>query len=101
MTSLLEQKERLLNLQRETEKNIKKINREICYENKIVEDLEQNILENIDNINSMLTYLRDNYKKIYKLEMGLLQVGDINIKLIEPRGGPNGYTRYVEKIEAE
>ena len=29
--------------------------------------------------------------------MGLLDSEPINIKLIEPRGGPNGYSRIVEK----
>ena len=101
MTSLLEQKEKLLNLQRETQKKLEKINREIYYENRVVEDMEQSILSYLEDVSSILTHLRDHYGKIYSIEAGYLHSDAINIKLIEPKGGPNGYARTIEKIEIE
>ena len=100
MTSLLEQKESLLRLQKDTAKQIEKINRELIYENKQIEDLEQLMIEHIDEISNILTYLRDRHKKIYKLFTSYTAPDNcIDIKLLEPRGGENGYSRYIEKIE--
>ena len=100
MTSLLEQKESLLRLQKDTAKQIEKINRELLYENMVVEDLEQEVLDYLDKISNILTYLRDTYNKKYKIEPGLVDIDTtINIKLLEPNGGKNGFTRTVQKIE--
>jgi hypothetical protein len=102
MTSLLEQKESLLRLQKDTAKQIAKINRELIYENKEIEDLEQFMVEHIDEISNILTYLRDNYKKKYKLFSSYTAPDDcIDIKLLEHGGAKNGYSRYIEKIETE
>ena len=102
MTSLLEQKESLLRLQKDTAKQIERINRELIYENKQIEDLEQLMIDNIDEIRNILTYLRDRHKKTYKLFTSYSAPDNcIDIKLLEPRGGENGYSRYIEKIEVE
>jgi hypothetical protein len=101
MTSLLEQKESLLRLQKDTAKHIEKLNREILFQDIQAEVLEDKILDRLNDISSILTHLRDQYGKIYKIEMGYLHGDTIDIKLIEPRGGPNGYARTIEKIEAE
>ena len=102
MTSLLEQKESLLRLQKDTAKQLAKINRELIYENKAIEDLEQLMIDHIGDISNIMTYLRDRYKKKYKLFSSYTAPDNcIDIKLLEPKGGVNGYTRYIEKIEVE
>ena len=97
MTSLLEQKESLLRLQKDTAKQIENLNREILFQDIQVEVLENKVLDRLNDISNILTYLRDTFNKRYKIDMGLLDSEPINIKLIEPRGGPNGYSRIVEK----
>ena len=66
MTSLLEQKENLLRLQKDTAKQIEKLNREILFQDIQVEVLEDKVIDHINDISNILTYLRDTFNKRYK-----------------------------------
>ena len=72
------------------------VQREITYQNKNIDDLEGHILNLTGQLNEVLTYLRNKYNKRYKLDMGYLDGKSINIQIIEPKGGKNGYDRYLQ-----
>jgi hypothetical protein len=96
MTSLTLQLESLKRERENISKTIDKVQREILFENKAIEDLEGEVVNLVDKLSDVLTYLRDKYNKRYKLDMGFLDGNSIKIKIIEPKGGKNGYARYLE-----
>lgn len=99
MTSLAEQ---MIDLQRQETIIKRKKNRlklEIEFQNNTVQDLEQEALKHVKEISKLFTHLRDTYGKRYQIHSGFHMTSTVELRIIEPRGNPNGYDRYLEYNE--
>mgnify|MGYP006199261585 CR=1 FL=1 len=98
MTTLQQQMESLNSQQVILNNKFDKLTLEIKFQDKTVEELEQKALQHVSEISSILTHLRDNYGKRYKLHSG---VGGerINVRVLEPGAAQGGYDRYLELNE--
>ena len=95
MATLQQQMEELNRQQLILNNKFEKLQREIKFQNKNVEELEQKALQHVSEISSIFTHLRDKYGKRYKLHSGFYMTPRVDIRIIEPGAGQNGYDRYL------
>tara|TARA_Y100001970_G_C14222559_1_gene853545 strand:- start:1069 stop:1431 length:363 start_codon:yes stop_codon:yes gene_type:complete len=96
MVSLVEQ---LSELERERDNinlKIKKLMLDIEFQNKDINAMEKLALAHAKELSKIFTHLRDKYNKRYKLHNGFLMTPSVNIRIIEPKGSPDGYDRYLD-----
>jgi len=96
MATLQQQMEELNRQQLILNNKFEKLQLEIKFQNKNVEELEQKALQHVSEISSIFTHLRDKYGKRYKLHSGFVGGERIDVRIIEPRALPTGYDRYLE-----
>ena len=68
---------------------------EMKYQNKNINDLENLALNHVNELSTIFTHLRDKYNKRYKLHSGFYMTPRVDIRIIEPGAGQNGYDRYL------
>ena len=95
MATLQQQMEELNRQQLILNNKFEKLQREIKFQNKNVEELEQKALQHVSEISSIFTHLRDKYGKRYKLHSGFYMTPRVDIRIIEPGAGQNGYDKYL------
>ena len=96
MTTLTEQLNDLKLQEADIIRKKNKLILEIKFENKTVQELEQQALFHIDEVNKIFTHLRDTFSKVYKLHNGFNMSSTVNVRIIEPRAGHGGYDRYLD-----
>ena len=91
--------EQMSELERERDNidlKIKKLMLDIEYQNKDVNAMEKLALAHVKELSKIFTHLRDKYNKRYKLHSGFHMTPTVELRIIEPRGSPNGYDRYLD-----
>lgn len=96
MATLQQQMEELNRQQLILNNKFDKLQREIKFQNKKVDELEQKALQHVSEISSIFTHLRDKYGKRYKLHSGFVGGERIDVRILEPGAGQSGYDRYLE-----
>jgi hypothetical protein len=96
MATLQQQMEELYRQQLILNNKFEKLQREIKFQNKKVDELEQKALQHVSEISSIFTHLRDKYGKRYKLHSGFVGGERIDVRILEPGAGQSGYDRYLE-----
>ena len=96
MVSLLEQMRELERERDNIDLKIKKLMLDIEFQNKDVNAMEKMALAHVKELSKIFTHLRDKYNKRYKLHSGFHMTPTVEIRIIEPRGSPTGYDRYLD-----
>ncbi len=96
MVSLMEQMSELERERDNIDLKIKKLMLDIEYQNKDVNAMEKLALAHVKELSKIFTHLRDKYNKRYKLHSGFHMTPTVELRIIEPRGSPDGYDRYLD-----
>ena len=95
MTSLAEQMIELKRQEIILNKKKMTLELEMMYENKDITEMEKLALNHVNELSKIFTHLRDKYGKRYKLHSGFYMTPRVDIRIIEPGAGQNGYDRYL------
>ena len=96
MVSLLEQMSELERERDNIDLKIKKLMLDIEFQNKDVNSMEKMALAHVKELSKIFTHLRDKYNKRYKLHSGFHMTPTVELRIIEPKGSPDGYDRYLD-----
>ena len=95
MTSLAEQMIELKRQEMILNKKKMTLELEMLYENEDVAEMEKLAINHANELSKIFTHLRDKYGKRYKLHSGFYMTPRVDIRIIEPGAGQNGYDRYL------
>ena len=95
MTSLAEQMIELKRQEMILNKKKMMLELEMLYENEDVAEMEKLAIDHVNELSTIFTHLRDKYNKRYKLHSGFYMTPRVDIRIIEPGAGQNGYDRYL------
>ena len=96
MVSLMDQMRELERERDNIDLKIKKLMLDIEYQNKDINAMEKMAMAHAKELSKIFTHLRDKYNKRYKLHNGFHMTPTVEIRIIEPRGSPTGYDRYLD-----